>query len=216
MRVIIIGCGRMGRGLARLLDKKGDEVIVVDQNKDSFKDLGSHFSGKTILGFGIDKEVLELAGIERADALVTCTSNDEVNALVARAARIEYQVPQVIARLYDPHKASIYNALGIQVLSSTLWGIRHTAELLSYNQFDIIEELGNGNIKIVRIEIPPMMVGRNIFGLRSVGQCEVTGLRRGNKTFIPSDGMTFESGDALFLSVQSDYIPRLKSILGMN
>lgn len=215
MKVIIIGCGRMGRGLGRLLCKKGDEVTIIDQRPEAFKELGSHYTGETIVGYGVDKETLEKAGIARADALISCTNNDEVNALVARAARINYSVPRVIARLYDPHKASIYNALGIQVLSSTNWAIRHAAELLSYNHFNIIEEFGSGQVKIVQIDLPSLMAGRSVAGLNRMGQCAVSSIRRGNDVFMPTDGFILEAGDVLFITVQAEFLPTLKSILGM-
>lgn len=214
MKVVIVGCGRMGRGLAKLLDRRGDQVTIIDKNEEAFKELGSHYNGEKITGYGADKEVLEAAGIDRTDALVTCTSNDEVNALVARTARIFYQVPQVIARLYDPHKANIYNALGIRVLSTTSWGIRYTAEILSYTQLDIIQELGNGSVKLVRIEVDYLLAGRTVQSLNKMGQCMVSAMRRGNDTYMPTDGTLLEAGDCLFLMVQSDYISSLKKTLG--
>lgn len=214
MKVIIVGCGRLGRGLAKLLDKKGDEITVIDQNPESFKDLGTHYTGQKITGYGIDRQVLESAGIERADALVACTNNDEINALAARTARVFYQVPQVIARLYDPHKADIYNALGIQVLSTTSWGIRTAAEMLSFNHLDILDELGSGSVKLIRVEVSPLLAGRNVQSLNKMGQCSVSAMRHGNSTYVPTDGTVLEAGDILFMTVQSDYISTLKTDLG--
>lgn len=216
MKVIIVGCGRLGRGLAKLLDQKGEEVTIIDQNPEAFKGLGTHYKGEKVTGFGIDKTVLESAGIERADALVSCTNNDEVNALAARTARIFYQVPQVVARLYDPHKANIYNALGIQVLSTTSWGIRYAAQLLSFGQLDVIDELGDGAVKIVRLEVKPLLAGRTVQSLNQMSQCSVSAMHRNNQTYMPTDGTLLEAGDVLFLTVQSEYIPALKNILAIH
>ncbi len=122
MRIIIIGCGRMGAGLARTLTLRGLTVTVVDSDQAAFERLGPAFSGQTIAGVGFDREVLLKAGIARADGLAAVTSSDDANVVAARLGRQIFRVPRVVARLYDPRKAEIYRRLGIQTISTTAWG----------------------------------------------------------------------------------------------
>lgn len=216
MKIIIVGCGRMGRGVAKFLNKKGEDVTVIDNNPEAFEGLGSHFSGKTITGIGFDKEVLEQAGITMADAVVAFTNSDETNALVARIARLVYRVPKAIARLYDYHKANIYNALDVQVISTTSWGIEKTCSMLSYDQLDVVSDFGgSANVNLVRIEIPILAEGQSIREFTSMGEMEPVCIRRGNNTFVPTDGFVLKSGDILYISLEISAIPKLKSMLGM-
>lgn len=122
MRVIIVGCGKLGSGLAKALTRKGNQVTIIDSNADAFELLDKDFSGKTIAGIGFDRDILEKANISHADAIIACSKSDEINALIGKIARDIYRVPRVISRLYDPRRAEIYHSLGIQTLSTTTWG----------------------------------------------------------------------------------------------
>jgi trk system potassium uptake protein TrkA len=124
MKDIIVGCSHMGAGLAMNLQAKGHKVTIIDMQEDAFKKLPSAFHGQTIVGFGIDKEVLERANISMADAVVTCTESDETNALLARIAKNEYRVPRVIARIYNPRKAAIYHSLGFKPFHLSCGGFK--------------------------------------------------------------------------------------------
>src|SRR5690349_3535005 len=146
MRLIIIGCGRMGAGLAQTLGQHGHKVTVVDADPAAFEQLGPAFTGQTVVGVGFDREVLLQAGIERADGLAAVTASDEANVVAARLARLMFRVPRVVARLYDPRKAEIYRRLDIQTISTTTWGIHRIAELLGYSQLDAIVSLGSGAV----------------------------------------------------------------------
>ena len=215
MKVIIIGCGRMGTGLALSLMRKGHQVTVIDNNEESIKSLGKAFTGTKVVGIGFDRDVLNKARIDQVDGVVACTSSDEANALIARIARNVYRVPHVIARLYDPRKADIYHRLGIQTISTTLWGIERATEMLTYNQFDSIYEMGNGSVNVVRIEVPPLLVGHIVNDLIAVGEINVISISRYNKTFIPTAGTVFESGDILYISVAASACDKLRSMLDL-
>jgi trk system potassium uptake protein TrkA len=107
MRIIVVGCGRTGAGLARVLDRAGHAVTVVDSDPKAFERVGSTFGGVPIAGVALDRDVLLRAGIEAADGVAAVTGDDEVNAVVARIAGRFFRVPKVVARLYDPGKAQI-------------------------------------------------------------------------------------------------------------
>ena len=197
MKVIIVGCGKLGAGLARSLIKKGHTVAVIDNDPEAFEMLGKDFSGETIVGIGFDRDTLEKAQIRIADAVVACSKSDEANALIGRISRNVYKVPRVISRLYDPRKAEIYKSLGIETISTTNWGIQHTIELLSYNQLDSVLTLGDNNVELVRIETPALLIGKTLKELNILGEIQVVALSRKNKSFLPTMGTTLEKHDII-------------------
>ncbi len=215
MKVIIVGCGKLGAGLARSLIKKGHTVAVIDNDPEAFEMLGKDFSGETIVGIGFDRDTLEKAQIRIADAVVACSKSDEANALIGRISRNVYKVPRVISRLYDPRKAEIYKSLGIETISTTNWGIQHTIELLSYNQLDSVLTLGDNNVELVRIETPALLIGKTLKELNILGEIQVVALSRKNKSFLPTMGTTLEKHDIIYLSVMDSSKERLKSLLGL-
>lgn len=215
MKVIVVGCGKMGSGLAQELVKKGHTVTVVGSTLDEFSMLGKAFRGETIVGVAFDKQILEQAGIERADAIVACTKSDETNALIGRISRNTYRVPRVISRLYDPRKAEIYRSLGIQTISTTEWGVRHAIELLSYDQLDIIAGLGSGGVEIVRVETTELLVGKKIVDVTVVGEFSVCALSRQNQTFLPTLGTELQRGDVVYFNVLVSSVKKFKHVLGL-
>lgn len=213
MKVIIVGLGRMGTGLSTHLAKKGHDVIVIDSNPKALANLSESFNGTKIVGFGFDKTILEKAGIHLVDAVVSCTNSDEVNAVISRIAKNVYRVPRVIARLYDSQKADIYRKLGIQTIATTSWGIERATELITYDRLDNVYEIGNGHVMLVRIEIPPLLVGKKVGSLNAIGEFEVSAISRENKSFIPTRGTLFEADDVIYLTVISSATDKLKNIL---
>lgn len=215
MKVIIVGCGKLGSGLALNLIKKGHKVTIIDTNEEAFELLGKNFTGEKIVGVGFDREILEKAQIQKADAIVACSKNDDANALIGRISRNVYKVPRVISRLYDPRSAQIYNTLGIQTISTTTWGVNRVTEMLSYNQIDSILTIGNNNVEIVRIETPALLIGKTINEITAIGEIHVVAISRDNKTFIPTLGTALQKHDVIYLSVLTSSVKRLKSLLGL-
>jgi trk system potassium uptake protein TrkA len=215
MNVIVVGCGKMGSGLALELVKKGHSVIVIGSSAEELSMLGKGFRGETMIGVAFDKQVLEQAGIERADAVVACTKSDETNALIGRISRNTYRVPRVISRLYDPRKAEIYRTLGIQTISATEWGVKHAIELLSYDQLDIVAGLGNGGVDIVRVEVSELLIGKKIVDITVPGEFSVCALSRLNQTFLPTLGTVLQKGDVLYFNVLVSSVKQFKHVLGL-
>ena len=121
MHVVIMGCGRVGATLAKDLEAKGHTVAVIDQNREAFRRLGSDFKGTTVAGVGFDRDTLVEAGVERAAAFAAVSNGDNSNILAARVARETYGVANVVARIYDPGRAEIYQRLGIPTVATVLW-----------------------------------------------------------------------------------------------
>lgn len=216
MKVIIVGCGRNGSGLARAMSRSGHSVTVIDSDAAAFEQLGKQFKGKTVEGIGFDKDVLLRAEINRTDAVAAFTSSDESNAVIARIAKEIYHVPKVVARLYDREKAEIYKRLGVQTLSSTAWGIRRAADLLSYSALNGVYSFGSGDVELVRIEMPSVMAGRKVNDLTVLGDIHVVAIERSNKTLLPTAGTSFQRGDILFVAVTAISANQLKKLLGVN
>lgn len=214
MKIIIIGCGRMGAALAQNLSGRGHEVTVVDLDPSSFERLGPSFRGRTVRGGGIDRETLLKAGIERADGLSAVTASDEVNVVAARLARQVFRVPKVVARIYDPRKAEIYRRLGLQNISPVTWGINRTIELLCYSRMETVISLGGGEVDIVEAEVPHLLVGRRVNELTVHGEIHVVAVSRRGKTFLPMLGTEFMEGDVVHLALLAASADRLKTLLG--
>ena len=215
MKVVIVGCGRIGSGLAQALDRAGHEVYVIDSNPAAFSKLNPAFTGKTIEGVGFDRDVLMKARIDRADAVAAVTSSDESNAVIAQLARDAYRVPKVVARMYDRQKADIYRRLGVLTLSSTAWGIRRAMDLINYSPLNTVLSLGSGDVDLVEIEVPALLIGRQARELMLAGEATIAAIVRGNKTFIPTLGTTFDKGDLIYMTVATGSTGRLKRLLGM-
>jgi len=214
MKIIVIGCGKLGAGLAESLSRRGFDVTVVDREPAAFERLGASFRGETVTGGGIDRDVLLKAGIERADGLAAVTSSDEVNVVAARLARRLFRVPRVVARLYEPGKAEVYRRLGLQTISHVTWGISRIIELLCYSKLETIKTLGSGEVDVVEAEVPHLLVGRTVNDMTVPGEIHVVAVTRQGKTFLPTPGTEFHEGDLVHVALLASSSERLQAILG--
>ncbi|NUM43380.1 MAG: TrkA family potassium uptake protein [Anaerolineales bacterium] len=213
MKVIIMGCGRVGEQLAYILSDEGHAVTVVDYDPQALARLTERFKGERVKGVGFDREVLLQAGIEEADAFAATSSSDNANIVAARIAREVFHVPRVIARLYDPRRAEIYQRLGLRTISSTTWGAERIRELLTHAELDPIFTFGNGEVAILSIEVPPRLIGRMVRDLTISGGVGVTAITRQEHAFIPFSGTEFLARDILHLSVAASAMEQLKQLL---
>jgi trk system potassium uptake protein TrkA len=215
MRMTIIGCGRMGAGLALNMSQRGHAVAVIDKDPGSFERLGPSFKGETVEGIGFDREVLLAAHIERADGLAALTASDDANVVIGRVASQVFHVPRVVARLYDPRKANIYGRLGLHTISPTIWGINQVADVLSYSPLYAVLNLGSGEANITTTEIPPLLVGKAVSELTVRGEIHVVAIVRAGKPFLPTLGTEFSWGDMVYLVVLATSTDRLRMLLGL-
>ncbi len=131
MRVVILGCGRVGAALAMKLDQAGHTVAVIDSTNDSFQRLDPKFKGERVIGNGVDEDVLKRAGIEKADAFVAATNGDNRNIMASQIAKEIFHVKKVVCRIYDPIRQSTYNELGLETISPTIIGVNMFFDALS-------------------------------------------------------------------------------------
>ena len=215
MNIIVVGMGRMGTSLAHKLDRQGYDVCAIDQEPERLEALRESFGGRTVEGIGFDRKVLEAAGIDRASAVIACTSSDETNIVVARISRQTYRVPRVIARLYEISNAETYRRLGIQSISTTEWGVRRVSEPLTFNELDDVVELGTGGVRLVRADVPALLEGSTVREITAVGEVSIVSVSHDNETFIPTQGTVLQHGDIIYASVASSAAGKFRTMLGL-
>lgn len=210
-----MGCGRVGEQLSKVMLEDGHEVVVIDQDAEALARLGPHFRGRTVRGVGFDRDVLQSAGIEQAEAFVATSSSDNANIIAARIARNVFHVPRVVARLQDPRRAEIYRRLGLITISPTHWGAERIHELLSHADMSPVMTLGNGEVSLLSIETPPHLVGREVKHLSVPGEVNVVAITRDDVALIPTLGTQFRTRDVIHVAVLSSQIERLEALLGI-
>lgn len=215
MNVIIVGMGFIGSGLAWKLARQGFSVTAVDQDQKALDALGGSFSGKRVCGIGLDRDVLLRAGIDRTDAVVSCMRSDEANIVVAHVARSTFRVPRVIARLHDLTKADTYRRLNIQTVSPNAWGIARIGELLTYNHLDNVFEVGSGDVRLVRADVPALLDGATVREISALGEVQIVSVSHDNETFIPTQGTVLAAGDIIYAAVATSASRKFKQMLGI-
>ena len=215
MHIIIAGCGRVGSELARLLSNEGHDVIVIDKNKSSFDRLGGVFNGVTLVGSGFDVELLKQAGIEKADAFCAVTNGDNTNLISAQVAKKIFNVPKVIARVYDPQRAHIYTALGMDVISGTILFAAMIRDKIIESRFSsyLIEtkELG-----VIEIEVKDNLKGKKIGDVNMPREFIVAAIRRLNEVIIPEPDTILKEKDVLMGVVKVASLNDIKERFGLS
>jgi trk system potassium uptake protein len=214
MKVIIVGCGRVGAYTAASLAREGHEVVVVDKDPDSFRLLPHGFSGRTLEGYAFDRAVLEEAGITEADALVASTSGDNTNAVAARIAKEVYRVPDVVSRIYDPQRAEIYRRYGIQTFAPTAWSAGRIIEFIVSGNIEREQSYGNGEVEMIAAFVPAHLVGKPVNDLRIPGEIRVGLIVRMGKSMLPVSGTTFEEDDQVYALVHQNAVDRFQKMMG--
>jgi trk system potassium uptake protein TrkA len=215
MIVIVMGCGRIGSQVSQLLSDQGHEVTIIDHDANSDGRLGPNFKGNIIKGLGFDRNILMQAGIERAEAFVAASQSDNANIVAARIARNLFHVPRVVARLYDPRRAEIYQRLGLTTISSTNWGAERIFQVLTHADIDVWNTFGSGEVALVHVQMPPHIAGRTVMQLSVPGEIMVVSITRNDHAFVPATGTEFHEGDLIHLVVISSAMKRLEEMLGM-
>ncbi|HWC15306.1 MAG TPA: TrkA family potassium uptake protein [Actinomycetota bacterium] len=201
MHTIICGCGRVGSALATNLERLGHSVTVVDKNAKARERLRPEFAGKFIVGFVFDREVLEEARIEDAQAFASVTSGDNSNIVSARVAKEHYRVPHVVARIYDPRRAQIYQRLGIQTVATVRWTTDQILRSILPEDVPVEYTVDNGEVVITAMAAPAETVGKKVGMLDLDGLRRVVAVSRFGVPRLPAKDLTIQDGDILHISV---------------
>lgn len=209
MYVIIVGCGRVGSELAKLLSAEGHDVVVIDKNQASFERLGDTFNGVTLVGSGFNLNILRQAGIEKANAFCAVTNGDNTNLISAQVAKKIFKVPKVIARVYDPQRAHIYTALGLDIISGTILFASMLRDKIIESRFSsyLIEtkELG-----VIEIEAKDRFAGKTVQDINMPGEFLVVAIRRIDAVIIPEATTPLKEKDILMAAVKVASLEKIK------
>lgn len=212
MHVIIVGCGRVGAGLASGLNREGHSVAIIDKQSGAFRRLPEGWTGQLVVGFGFDRGHLEEAGAERADALAAVTSGDNSNILTARIARENYEIPNVVARIYDPRRAEIFQRLGIPTVPSVSWTIDQVFRRILPGSGAIEWTDGSGRVHLVERPLPASWAGRHIMSSLGSEGVRLVAVTRATVATIDVDDLVGQEGDLLQLMVTEQGSARLKAL----
>ncbi|HJP66553.1 MAG TPA: TrkA family potassium uptake protein [Actinomycetota bacterium] len=216
MHVVILGCGRVGSALSVQLTKAGHSVAVIDKRAEAFDRLPPGFEAQTVVGIGFDRDVLEEAGIKNAaqdGAFVAVSNGDNSNIVAARIAREHYHVQRVVARIYDPRRAEIYERLNIPTVASARWAAQQIQYLLFHGKEELKESFAGGTLLHLQKDVPDHLVGKPVSSVEKGGAVLVAGVDRGGMGFIPVENSTFQQGDVAHFVLTQDAIDQLDILL---
>jgi trk system potassium uptake protein len=213
VNIVIMGCGRVGAALTVELAKAGHKVSIIDKRPEAFERLPPGFEAKTVVGLGFDREILQEAGIKEADAFVAVSNGDNSNIVSARIAREHFHVAKVIARIYDPRRAEIYERLDIPTIASVRWAAARIMFLLFHGEEEVKKSFAGGSLLHIQRDVPDHLTGKPVDSVESKGQVEVIGVERGGGAFIPVPGATFQQGDIAHFVVTTANVDTLDSLL---
>ncbi len=207
MRFLIVGCGRVGSALAKLLDADGHEVIVVDENPNAFKRLGQKFCGHMGGGTGIDSEVLKNAGAESADGFVAVTDGDNRNIMAALIAQRIFDIKRIVARIYDPPRGQMYRELGVETVCPTTVGAKLIRDRLVDAPWNGLQPFDFGRLTALSATVGNEAAGRRVCEIESRGRIRIGAIRRGpGKAVVATDDAVLERGDEVQAVVSPDAI----------
>lgn len=210
MHVIVVGCGRVGSELAGALEKVGHSVTVIDKRADAFRRLPQGFGGKTIRGFGFDRDHLIEAGIEQAGALAAVTNGDNSNILTARIARENFGIEQVVARIYDPRRAAIYQRLGIHTVATVSWTTDQVLRRLLPDEVHSEWVDPSGKVCLVERALPDAWVGKKLADLNEPGCFWITSIIRLGAACVVTPNHIGQEGDIAHFVVNIEKLDALR------
>ncbi|MGY4720805.1 potassium channel family protein [Naumannella huperziae] len=213
VHIVIMGCGRVGSGLALALEKRGHSVAVIDQNVDAFRRLGPEFGGRTVKGVGFDRAVLTQAGIEQADAFAAVSSGDNSNILSARVVREIYGVDNVVARIYDPGRAAVYERLGIPTVATVKWTTDQVLRRLLPEGSEPVWRDPTGAVRLIQVHANPAWVGHTVGQMADAARCQLPFLQRMGSALVPERSTHFQDGDLVYAAVTRDRVAEVESVL---
>jgi trk system potassium uptake protein TrkA len=201
VHVVIVGCGRVGSTLGRELVSAGHTVAVVDRKAEAFSRLGESFTGQKIMGIGFDRDVLIEAGIQKAGALAAVTNGDNSNILIARVAREEFGIERVVARIYDPKRAEIYERLGIATVATVKWTSERILRRILPDLPAVEWTDPSAKVVLVERELPKEIVGTRVLSLDSA-IARVVAIRRLGSAIIPTADTVVQDGDVAYVAAE--------------
>lgn len=206
LHVVVVGCGRVGSGLAATLVEQGHSVAVIDKRQDAFKRLPHNFTGKRVTGVGFDQPTLLRAGIEKADAVAAVTNGDNSNIVVARVAREAFGVERVVARIYDHRRAAVYERLGIPTVATVQWTTERVLRRILPEAPGVDWIDPSAKVALIERMVPTEWAGRPLSDLEIPGTVRVSVLGRLGVASVPNHDDIAQEGDVVWAMVDGDAI----------
>ena len=211
---VIMGCGRVGATLAHTLEDSGHSVAIIDQDERAFRRLRTGFGGRKITGVGFDRETLKQADIEIAYAFAAVSSGDNSNILATRVARETFHVEHVVARIYDPGRAEIYQRLGIPTVAAVRWSADQVLRRIlpeTAIKGDFREP--SGRLLLTELTLHPDWIGRHVLDIEKAGSLRVAYLTRFGEGMLPGPDTSYQQGDTVHAMIVSSQSSEVANIL---
>jgi trk system potassium uptake protein TrkA len=211
-RCVILGCGRQGARLAQLLEAEQYHVCIIDRLPAAFSRLHD-FQGERLLGNGTDEDVLKRAGVEDAYAFAAVTNGDNTNLMAAQIARVIFEVPRVVCRVYDPARAGIYHDLGLETVSATTVGARMIRNLIIPPKILRQYQLGDGTASAMEFKVGTAIEGSTVASLELEGEFRIACVVRDQVPIVPTPAMTVQANDYIFGVVSASAVSKVSEKL---
>ncbi len=208
-----MGCGRVGSTLARSLEDRNHTVAIIDSEPDAFRRLGPAFNGDKVTGYGFDQQVLEKAGIRRADAFAAVSSGDNSNIIAARVARETFGIQQVVARIYDPGRAEVYQRLGITTVATVKWTADQVLRRILPAGAEPDFRDPSGTIRVDHVPMPEVWVGHRTIDFQAQTRCRIAWIDRLGEGMLPNRDSVIQEGDLVHLVMREENAARAYAII---
>jgi trk system potassium uptake protein TrkA len=206
-----MGCGRVGSTLAHILEDRDNTVAIIDRDPEAFRRLRSSFKGDRITGIGFDRAVLTQAGIERADAFVAVSSGDNSNIISARVARETFSVERVVARIYDPRRAEVYERLGIPTVATVRWTADQMLRKIVPDGGEPLWRDPSGRIVLAEVGFTPAWIGEQVKSVEASTTSRIAFVDRLGQAFVPEPGTVLQEGDVLHVVARESDMDRIRA-----
>ncbi|WP_040518611.1 potassium channel family protein [Gordonia neofelifaecis] len=214
MRVIIMGCGRVGSALAGAMSGLGHDVVVIDRDETAFRRLGQDFRGRTVCGVGFDRDVLNEAGVADCDAFAAVSSGDNSNIIAARVARETFDVERVVARIYDAKRAAVYERLGIPTVATVPWTTQRFVAALGETSTTPLWHDPSGSVVMAALEFHESWVGTDAARFQEMTGARVAFLARMGQTVLPDPRTVIQDDDELYVATIASNIDHARAVAG--
>jgi trk system potassium uptake protein TrkA len=216
VHVVVVGCGRVGSGLAEAIEAAGHSVAIIDRREIAFRRLAPDFAGQRIVGVGFDRDRLDEAGIKEAIAVASVTNGDNSNIMIARVAKETYGIERVVARIYDPRRAAIYERLGIPTVATVQWTIERVLRRILPESPSV--EWIDPSAKVCLIErlVPAKWAGHRVNELDVDGQAHVVALARLGVAQLRRPDLVIQDGDVVYVAISGDHIDEFDQHLSVD
>ncbi|ORA31330.1 potassium channel family protein [Mycobacterium aquaticum] len=215
MRVVVMGCGRVGASLADSLARIGHEVAVIDRDSTAFHRLSPEFPGERVLGMGFDRDVLLRAGIEEAGAFAAVSSGDNSNIISARLARETFGVERVVSRIYDAKRAAVYERLGIPTVATVPWTTDRLLNVLTRETETTKWRDPSGSVGVAELALHEGWAGRRVTSLEAATGGRVAFILRFGSGYLPDAKTVIQAGDEVYLAAVSGHIAEALAIAAL-